>query len=313
MGCMNVDFSPFEPNDILILALSGGADSVFLGETLFQKKFKKIVIAHFNHELRGEESLRDQRFCRKKAEEWRYVFETASWKHPEKSEEKARTARYEFLESIRKKHDAKAILLAHHTDDQMETILFQFLRGTGVKGLRGMKKWDEERKIFRPLLSISKKEVLQFLHKQNISFHEDSTNADDKVFDRNFLRLKVSPLLKERFPHFKKSLLRNAELFASFDQFLSEVIERILQSFGKDHSSDGIPQEFSREEFFAFPIFLQSEILRTIFAPQTPGSDQIFEILEFLRTARSGKKKSLLNVTFEVYGENIFLNIALED
>ena len=302
-------FELFTPKDIILLALSGGSDSVFLGEMLFRKSFKNVVVAHFNHKLRGGESSYDQKICSKKAKEWKYKFETADWDEPQESEEKARQARYNFLESIRQKHNAKAIFLAHHCDDQIETIFFQFLRGSGIHGLAGMKKWDDARKTFRPLLDISKAEIVHFLQEENISFCQDSTNTDPEAYDRNFLRLKVLPLLRERFPDFQNSLLRNAELFKKLEIFVEREVEKFLGS--KTQEASGKQQEdsieFSRIEFFELPDFLRGEILKEILLSKASTYKQIRELQEFLRTAKSGKEKTLLGAKFQVYGENVFV------
>ena len=155
----------------IILALSGGADSLFLGEKLLAEG-AEIIAAHFDHCLRND-SAKDAEFCKKWSKEKGIVFETEQWKYPQKSEEKARTARYDFLEKIRQKHNAKHICTAHHADDQAETILFRFLRGSGIKGLSGMQEYDPDRKILRPLLHTKKSDILAELKRQNIAFCHD--------------------------------------------------------------------------------------------------------------------------------------------
>ncbi|MBI5414561.1 tRNA lysidine(34) synthetase TilS [Candidatus Peregrinibacteria bacterium] len=308
-------FDPFAPSDKILLALSGGPDSIYLGEMLFRTKFQNVVVAHFEHGIRGKESIIDQKFCSQIAKKWGWKFETENWKDTKKSEEKARIARYEFLEKIRKKYSAEAIFLAHHLDDQVETIFFQFLRGTGIRGLMGMKKWDEERKLFRPLLEISKSEILKFLKKENLVFREDSSNFDPDAFDRNYLRLEVLPLLQKRFPHFQRSILRNAELFRKMDEGIQEQVENVMKYILNAHEGATAPSrlpncgeiQFDRKCFFVLPEFLRGEIFRKFFAPKSPSYEQIQELDEFLKTAKSGKEKSLLGVKFQVFGENVFV------
>lgn len=299
----------FSREDFLVLALSGGPDSVFLGEQLRRAGFQNIVAAHFNHQLRGEESNNDQIFCSNKATEWKWQYETENWQTPQQSEERARIARYEFLERVRKQYQAKAIVLGHHADDQVETIFFQFLRGSGLKGLTGMKEWDKERKLSRPLLHLEKSQILEWLEEKSIAFCLDSTNAESTNFSRNFLRLEVLPLLKEHFSGFPQSILRNAEVLKEIDSFLEKTIASVWHAFG-EKDEEGRVVQFSRETFFAFEKILQAELIKKIFT--TAGirflsSDQNREVLEFIENANSGKQKSIGKTTLRVYGQNVFL------
>ncbi len=298
-------FEPFRPEDPLILALSGGPDSVALGEAFSRSGFSRITVAHFEHGLRGKESRDDQVFCEKKAREWKWDFVTESWASPEGSEEKARLARYEFLERIRQERKAKAISLAHQQDDQTETIFFQFLRGSGLKGLLGMARWDPERKLFRPFLDLAKQEILEFLTSQQIVFRKDSTNLDPLAFDRNFLRLTVFPLLRGRFPHFENTLLRNAALFRELQDLIDGEQERIWEREVLQEKEG--EWSFRRAAFLSWSEFLRGTILKRFFFPEAPTYVQVKATEEFVRTAKNGKEKSLLGLKFRVYGENLFV------
>jgi len=300
----SIDFAPFVSEDTLVLAYSGGADSTFLGAALFRAGYKNIIVTHFDHALR-QASKYDQIFCSQKAKEWQWKFETERWKTPQKSEEKARAARYEFLERVRKKHQAAAILVAHHADDQAETIFFQFLRGSGIKGLTGMPRWEEKRRLFRPLLPLTKAQILTALQEEKILFYEDETNFDAEAFDRNFLRLKVFPLLQERFPHFQKTLGKNAEFFQKVQDFLEAETENAFKSLKLQAAKE--EQVFLRKEFFALPEIIRGEILKKLFMPKFISSEQIAEIQNFLVHAKSGKEKLLLGKRMRVYGERVFV------
>ncbi len=304
----HISFQPFHPEDRVVLALSGGPDSVFLGEMLKRDNFQNVITAHFNHRLRGRASDDDQIFCSKYAGMKSWTYETEEWKTPMKGEESARDARYDFLFRVLKTHDAKAIFLAHHGDDQVETIFFQFIRGTGVKGLSGMERWDEKRKLFRPLLPLRKKEIVSFLENDRIPYCRDKTNEEADAFDRNFLRLTLIPMIEKRFPHFHETILRNSELYASTSKFLEEEsgmrkkeISRTLEN-GKGECS------YDRNAFFLLPPVLRSEILRSFFRNAIPSFLQVREIEEFLRTAQSGKRKSLFGVEFLVYAGHFFVD-----
>jgi tRNA(Ile)-lysidine synthase len=139
----------------------------------------------------------------------------------------ARHARYSFLASAAKKHRIKSVLLAHHADDQVETCLFHFLRGSGAAGLAGMRPHSRRTidgvtlEIHRPLLSISKQQLLDHLKEHKIRYREDSSNSIADA-SRNKLRLKLLPLIEELFgSSFRGTIVRNARIFADEEEFLA--------------------------------------------------------------------------------------------
>lgn len=270
----------------IVLALSGGSDSIYLGEKLLENfSSEQIIVAHFNHCLRAC-SEKDEAFCQKWAKEKRCFFESEEWKEPIDSEEKARNARFIFLEKIRKKYNAQGIFLGTHADDSVETILFQFLRGSGAKGLCGINEVNTEKKLFRPLLNLTKKEILEELHVKNIPYCTDASNFETK-YSRNFLRNKVVPQLNEKFPFWKKSLLRQSEIFGEIDDFLSKEAEKFLTASQKKNNG------FSRSDFSALHSAVQNYILRNIFTPAALDFEQVKSFREFIEKGRSGKKMSL--------------------
>jgi len=220
----------------LIVAVSGGADSVALLHLLIEAGYKNLVIAHFNHQLRGRSSAADASFVRKMADYLKLPCEVGSNDVRKLAldrkcslETGARETRYEFLASVAKKHRTRSIVLAHHADDQVETCLFNFLRGSGIAGLSGMKPLSRRRvdrvevELHRPLLGISKSELLEYLKANKIRFREDATNAIANT-SRNKLRLKVVPMIEELFgPAFKASIVRNARLLADEEELLSSL------------------------------------------------------------------------------------------
>jgi len=218
----------------LIVAVSGGADSVALLHLLLDAGHRNLVVAHFNHRLRGRSSSIDALFVERLAVSLELPFELGSANVRVESrnrklslETAAREARYGFMASVAKKHRTRSLVLAHHADDQVETCLFQFLRGSGAAGLSGMKQLSRRAidgiplDLYRPLLGVQKTVLLSYLKERKIRFREDATNA---VADaaRNKLRLKVLPLIDELFgPSFRGSVLRSAQIFAEEENFLS--------------------------------------------------------------------------------------------
>lgn len=215
--------------DKCIVGVSGGPDSMCL-LAILPHFTKKIIVAHINHGLRGKQSDEDEKFVRLQAKKYNFPCFVKRVKISKKShiEEKGRDVRRKFFEYLLKKYKAKWIVTAHTQDDQLETIVFNFFRGSGIRGLAGMKVRNGH--YLKPFLSISKKEILRYLKRHKIPYREDKTNKDIR-FSRNLLRNKIFPLLQKINPSFKKTLLRNQRIFASLDNW----IEGIAKNFLKKH------------------------------------------------------------------------------
>ena len=203
---------------------------------LVETGFRNLVVAHFNHQLRGTASRGDALFVERLAARLELPFESGSGdvtieakKRKLSMETAAREARYAFLATVARKHRTRSLVLAHHADDQVETCLFQFLRGSGAAGLSGMRAVSRRTiggiplELRRPLLGIPKQELLTYLKERKIRFREDASNAIADA-SRNKIRLKVLPLIEELLgPAFRGSVLRNAQIFAEEEDFLSGV------------------------------------------------------------------------------------------
>ena len=218
------------------MAVSGGADSVALLHLLLEAGYRNLVVAHFNHLLRGKASDADAEFVRKLAYKLGLPFVLGEGDVRELAaagkcsvETAAREARYGFFAWTTRKYLTNSLVLAHHADDQVETCLFNFLRGSGIAGIAGMKLRSKriidgsDLELLRPLLSIPKAELLAYLKKRKIRFREDATNAVAEA-SRNKLRLRVLPLIEELLgPSFKGSIVRNANLLADEEDLLSAL------------------------------------------------------------------------------------------
>lgn len=269
-----------------ILAFSGGPDSMYLLHFLL-KKGEKPVLAHLNHGLRGKESDLDEKFCKKIAKKHGLPFESEkiSIKAPG-IEEKARNARYKFLEKIRRKYKAKKIYTAHHLNDNLETVLLNFIRGTGLNGLTGIK----SDKIERPLLQIPKSEILSFLKKNKIPYRKDSSNLDTK-FSRNFIRHEIIPKLKKLNPNLEKIFQTNLENLLTIQDFL-------------DKES---PDSFTVSEFKRLHPAIQ---LNTLLQLAGPGvtQKQLKETQKLILSGKTGKKKNLGPVRIEIQYGKVVIN-----
>lgn len=193
----------FRPGDRLIVGLSGGADSVALLHLLLNlTPFRpELVIAHINHCLRGAESDQDELFVRQLAQHYGipcFVKRADVAELAEKGgvtlEEAGRDVRYSFFEKLRLQYNAVAVAVAHHADDQAETLLIRLLRGGGIRGLSAMLPRNSFH-VVRPLLQITRREIEQYLAENRLEYRNDSSNQDQS-FLRNRIRHQLIPLLK---------------------------------------------------------------------------------------------------------------------
>ena len=213
-------------NDLYIVALSGGADSValllFLDEMGYQ-----VHAAHCNFHLRGAESDRDEAFCeslclQKNIPFHRIHFDTLTYAetHHVSVEMAARELRYGYFEQLRKDIGASGICVAHHRDDSVETVLLNLIRGTGLRGLTGIQ--PRKGYILRPLLCVSRQEIEQYLQAKGQSYVTDSTNLVADVL-RNKLRLQIIPLLQTLNPAAIDNILRSTEHLAEAQLVLDSI------------------------------------------------------------------------------------------
>ena len=221
-----------------IVALSGGADSVSL---LFVLKHLEhelgigVEAAHCNFHLRGAESVRDEEFCKQLCERLSVPlhlihFDTQAYAdlHRVSIEMAARDLRYGYFENLRRDIEAQDICVAHHRDDSVETVLLNLVRGTGLRGLRGIQ--PRNGNIIRPLLSLSREDIVQYLDALGESYVTDSTNLHNDV-KRNKIRLDVMPLLRELNPSVSQSIfessLRVGEALKVFDEAMKRSIAEV--------------------------------------------------------------------------------------
>ena len=217
----------FLPTDKLLLAVSGGVDSVVLCELCRNAGFD-FGIAHCNFQLRGDDSERDEKFVRELAKKNSVEFhsikiETKRIAAEQKIsvQEAARALRYTWFEEVRKTGTYHYILTAHHADDNIETVLMNFFRGTGIKGLKGMEpKLD---RIVRPLLFARRYQLEEFLKSNDLAYVPDVTNLSDD-YTRNYFRNQIIPLIKKSFPEVNENILGNIERLREAEQLYRQAI-----------------------------------------------------------------------------------------
>jgi len=223
----------FRPGDTLVVALSGGADSTALLDLLVRLPGYnlQLIVAHLNHCLRGAEADADQEFCRGMAARYNVPFEvrrvdvkSMASESGLNLEDAGRRARIQFLDEIRTKFDAAAVVLAHHADDQAETVLMRLLRGSGMTGLSGMA-FRNTRGYVRPLLEISRAEIEQYLLGLGLQWRDDASNSD-MIYLRNRIRHQLLPLLEEYNPAIRSCLAATASVLSGDEELLVELTEQ---------------------------------------------------------------------------------------
>lgn len=217
-----------QSTDHYLVACSGGKDSIALVHLLQESKID-FEIAHVNFQLRGKESDLDQKFVKNWAENHQITFHTCNASTLELAESKgisiqmaAREIRYRFFEEIRAKRGLNGIILAHHEDDQLETLLLNLTRGTGLDGLVGMA--ERSGWLIRPLLPFSKSQLEAYLFENQIQWREDQSNAE-VYYKRNFLRHQVIPTLLESEPNARENILHSIDRFRETSKAFNSLVE----------------------------------------------------------------------------------------
>ncbi|MFH0910143.1 MAG: tRNA lysidine(34) synthetase TilS [Planctomycetota bacterium] len=243
---------PPDPTTKVVVALSGGMDSAVLAH-LFARYAKEVrpglslILAHFNHRLRGEASDADEAFCRGLAGRLGRPFASAGGdvrvearRRGLSLEEAARRARYDFLHAVCRRENASVLAIGHHADDQAETVLMNLLRGSGVLGLAGMPRvLPGPVRTIRPLLDVFRFDIAEYAEWTGVAFRHDESNEDTRFF-RNRLRRLVLPALEKTLPSLKDHLLRIAALAQRLWRWIEPEVDRQIRSLAEEDSFEGI-------------------------------------------------------------------------
>lgn len=266
------EYALWQPHDTIVVAVSGGPDSVALLRILHEISRTRmplaLVCAHVNHGFRAE-SAEEAELVRGLAEELSIPFELAEFDIPSIMKESglgpegtARKKRYEFLIDTAHRYKAVAVALAHHADDQAETVLMRLLRGSGLSGLAGMrwKRTEKKVELIRPLLRINKTSLVGLCQSEGFAYAEDASNQL-AVYQRNAIRLEVLPLLEQHNPRVRQSLLQLAEIAGAEDEYMEAnaakcLDELVLAEHGK--------YTLKRAAFAAIPSALQRRLIKLI-------------------------------------------------
>lgn len=281
----------------VIAALSGGADSVALLMVLSRLGYK-VIAAHCNFHLRGEESMRDERFVRALCNQHHIALHVKDFdvqacmrQRGISAEMACRDLRYEWFEALRCDTASQAIAVAHHRDDNIETFMLNALRGTGIAGLTGMHPRNGH--IVRPLLCVTRSDIEQFLKQNSQDYVTDSTNLQNDV-KRNKLRNVVLPCLYQQFPGAEDTLAHTIDNTRDCNELYRELVAQsrtqlcVAQQGGFDISIDGL-------RGYRNALTLLFEILK----PQGFKHEQCCDIVQ-LFTGHAGVGKTFLSSTHKL-------------
>lgn len=273
----------------VIVALSGGLDSVALLHLCRFTPglpFGALAAAHFDHRMRRD-SAADAAWVRGLCRAWDVPLRIGAADTPPRSEAEARAMRYAFLEDV---SDGARILTAHHADDQAETVLLRLIRGTGLRGLAGIR--ETRGRIARPLLPFRRRELEAYARTVGLTWREDPTNIELR-YARNRIRHEVLPLLESVRPGAVRALARTARLAAEQESVWESVADELVGRVVTRRSEGEI--ELARDTLRAYPSGIRARVLRRVLddVGSRPGRAGTRAALEFISSAESGARIDL--------------------
>ncbi|MFC6103916.1 tRNA lysidine(34) synthetase TilS [Olivibacter domesticus] len=279
----------FEKNERILLAVSGGKDSVLMTH-LFAKAGYSFGIAHCNFKLRGESSEMDEALVFNLARQLNVPFYATSFDTEEIARERkmsiemaARELRYQWFEDLRQQHQYDYVALAHHQNDAIETMLLNLTRGTGIAGLHGI--LPKRDRFIRPLLFLIREEVEAAIDKWKLTYRDDESNFSTK-YTRNKIRLEIIPKLKEINPSLEKTFIENAERFEELNELLKTYTTTLREKLfiARDVNSYTISMEKLQQ---LHPV---RTLLYELFRPFNFTSDVLDDLLSvWTKKNQSGK------------------------
>lgn len=301
-------------NKKVVIAVSTGVDSMVLLDLISRYTYAKIIIAHVNHGKRVQSNI-EEKFISDYAKENNlplYVY------HIQKDEindgnfqEKAREVRYHFFKDVMKKEDANILLLAHHLNDDIETILFRLKRGTNLAGYSGIS--DEvvidEGIIARPLLGILKKDILEYAKANDITYFEDESNSSD-IYTRNKIRHSEVPEIFNKIEDAAKSFIemknniKNASIV--LDEYRDNLIKAIVSKNNNGYS-------FKKSDFSNIHEYIQKQIIFELAKVKELSSKQVDEILKVINSKKANIITYINGLQVVKSYDDIYLNFKFND
>ncbi|NIK80099.1 tRNA(Ile)-lysidine synthase [Paenibacillus castaneae] len=288
----------WKTGDRIIAAVSGGPDSMAMLHmlSLLAKEDKvSIIAAHVNHGFRKQESAHELAMVQAYAQELGIICETVTFDMPAYIKETkmngqaaSREKRYAFLHEIAQRYGASSIALAHHGDDQAETVLMRLIRGTGLTGIAGIvsKRREKNVELIRPLLRMNKSDLLRYCEEHQVPYCMDSSNTERYYF-RNIVRLDILPYLSQYNPQLSQSLMRLAEVAGAEDEWMETQTEALfaqLVTLSPDECA------VNCTDLCGLHVALQRRLIKLILSYLSKETEKIsFEQIETMRHAASAQ------------------------
>jgi len=296
--------SLFKREDKLVLGISGGADSVCLMHILLALGYS-FELAHCNFNLRGEESDADESFVRELAKEHQLKihvkqFDTLAYAAENKIsiQMAARDLRYAWFDKLLIKSSAKHLVIAHHANDDVETFFINLVRGSGLKGFLGIK--EKNNAIVRPLLSVSRLEIEQYLKERDLVFREDSSNSSVKYL-RNKIRHVLMPLLAEMNPSIQQTVKDEMRILEGVSQIYASKVEEVRKDL--THKKNGIVK------FEISALLVLNPLHNYLYELLSPYGFYTVEAISKALQGQSGKQFFSATHQLVVDRENIFISL----
>jgi tRNA(Ile)-lysidine synthetase-like protein len=224
-------------NNPVVVGVSSGPDSMCL-LNLLEQKTNKLVVCHINHNVR-KESTTEEEYLKDYCQKHNLIFESMKITEYKETnfENEARKKRYNFYEEILSKYHSTKLFLAHHGDDQIETVLMKIVRGSNLEGYAGIKEISKVKnyQIIRPLLKVTKEDIINYNKSHNITYFIDSSNTNID-YTRNWYRHKVLPILKERKKDIHLSFLKYSETLQEYNEYIERTIQEKIPNIYQNNT-----------------------------------------------------------------------------
>ena len=294
----------------IVVGVSAGPDSMALLHLLKKNLNCNIVCAHINHNVRKESNIEEE-YLKQYCKEFNIIFESikiTSWKK-NNFENEAREKRYSFYEKILKKYNSHNLFLAHHGDDLVETVIMKILRGSNLEGYAGIKEYShiKDYKIIRPLLNLTKEDIINYNKKENIKYYIDNSNEDTK-YTRNRYRKHLLPFLKKEDKNVHLKFLKYSNILQEYDEYISYEINNKIKNIYQNNCINLL--ELNKEHPFMKKNII-FYILKQLYNNQTNIIKEK-NILDILKMTTEKKPNYYVNIPKKYIARKDYNNIYIE-